>query len=100
MDALLIGFPSMQVEASREQRTELIHLMGKRYPDKSEAERFELLQAMSSLDRYRMLLDRDDRSSGDQFVTAGYDPLGYGADAGGDGVQAPAPSWDRGRGWY
>lgn len=54
MDAMLIGFPSLQFEASREQRTELIHLMAKRHPGKTEAERFELLQAMSSSERYRL----------------------------------------------
>jgi hypothetical protein len=62
---LLIGVPSMQREATLEERDDLIYEMRKRYPDRTEAECFDMLSAMTSTDRYRMLIGRFDDDAGD-----------------------------------
>jgi hypothetical protein len=56
---LLIGVPSMQREATLEEREDLIYIMRKRHPDRTEADCYDMLQEMSSAQRYEMLIGRD-----------------------------------------
>jgi hypothetical protein len=83
--ALLIGFPSNQWEATREERDDLIYLMRKRHPDQSEAQCYDALCAMTCTDRWRLLHGRYD-DVGD----AGADYDGYG---GYDSPQSDSDCW-------
>jgi hypothetical protein len=87
---LLVGLPSCQRVASLNEVADLVYQMKKRFPDRTDAECFDMLSEMSSTDRWKLLTGRyDDPVSDPSSDYEGYDPLQPGCDNWGP-IEPPA----------